>query len=443
MAHKQSATDPKPLAPAEPHADGWKNTMTGLGKKSSDKRQHTHFGASAMIVDQELASMYAGDGIAARIVNVVADDATKNGFTIGGDSDNAITNALIALQAAPKIADALRWARCFGGALIMLETNDGLPLDQPLRPRLTGKPIQVTGLRVYARTRVNINFADLVQDPYSPYFESVEKYRIRKLYGGEFEVHSSRLLVFKGAPCPDIMAETLTFDHRFWGLSVLQKVYTQLGGLGAVLAGVETMGAEFSIGKLKLSNLSRLVAENNYKAIETRMEAIALQKSIIKMVLLGEGEEFVRDNLNGSGLDTIIDRLFRVVSTCAEIPEAVLFGKPQAGLNSNGEEDTRRYYDGVKTTQEYKAQPPLLILAQFINAGLGTIVPIDELTAKWNACWVMSETDTIKNRNVQAQTDKIYIEAGVLNAGEVTENRFANGYSYETSVETMNAAPQE
>lgn len=419
----------------EQKGDAWKNTMTGLGMKRSDKTEHTHFGNTNLLLDTELAALHVGDGIGAAIVDTKAEDATHNGYTITGDPEQILATELDNLKTSQRISEAMIQSRLFGGSVILMDIADGKLWSEPYTP-LMGRPAPLRSLRVYPRTRIRLSYTDIIADPSSQYFEGVELYNIRKLYGGEFQVHASRLVVFRGIPAPDIMAQELTLDHRFWGLSVLQKVYTHLGNLGSMLQGLGIMGQEFSIGKLKLSNLSRLVAENNFKGIETRMEAIALQKSLLKMVLLGEGEDFQRDNLGGTGLDTIVDKLFKAVASASGYPEAILFGKAGGGgLNTNQEEDTRRYYDSVTTLQHVTAQPALKQIAFVANTGLGNIVDPAELSVKWNAPWVMSETQQVQNRKTQMEIDKGYVEMGAYNGNDVAINRFKNGYSYETKIE--------
>jgi hypothetical protein len=54
---------------------------------------------------------------------------------------------------------------------------------------------------------------------------------------------------------------------------------------------------------------------------------------------------------------------------------------------------------------------------------------------KFNPVWVPSLKELIEMRKQQAETDRTYIETGVLGSEEVRKNRFVGGYSFETSVE--------
>lgn len=419
-------------SPGEIHADAWNNIMTGLGRRGQDKNAHLNFKPSAILSDIELCSLYDGEGIAARIVDLLPDDATKNGFEVLGDANGELYPSLSRLKVQSVISRALKWARLFGGALLLIDVENSGELEAPL---VLAKNRTVRKLRVYSRARVFFEQADFSNDPASPYFETPEFYTIYKRWGGQFRVHASRCIPVYGVPSADIV-QSEDFYTTYWGNSIIRRVYTHLGSLGAMLAGLGILGQEFSIGKLKLSNLASLVAQNNWGAIEKRMEAIALQKSLIKSVLLGEGEDFTRDNLGGNGLSDITDKLFQAVATAAGYPVSILFARPGGGLNANQEEDTRRYYDGVAVFQANECHDILYRIAEVQNAGLVFPVPQTELDVKWDAPWVMSETETLANREKQMNIDKGYIELGVYTADDAAR-RFVGGYTYETTIEGL------
>ena len=419
-------------SPGDIKADAWQNIMTGLGRRGQDKSAHLEYGPAPILRDIELANLYDGEGIASRIVDLKPEDATKNGFEVLGDEDSELYPRLTRLNVQTTISRALKWARLFGGALMLIDVENSGDLDKPL---VLSKNRTIRKIRVYSRARVYFEQTDFSKDASSPYFEHPEYYTIYKRWGGQFRVHASRCIPVYGIPSADVI-QSEDFFTTYWGNSIIRRVYSHLGNLGAMLAGLGIMGQEFSIGKLKLSNLSRLVAENNWGAIDKRMEAIALQKSITKTILLGEGEDYNRDNLGGTGLDTITDKLFQAVATASGYPVSILFARPGGGLNANQEEDTRRYYDGVTVLQANECHDILYRLAEIENAGLGFPVPVDDLDVKWDAPWVMSETETLANREKQMNIDRGYIELGVYTANDAAK-RFVGGYTYETSIEGL------
>ena len=112
--------------------------------------------------------------------------------------------------------------------------------------------------------------------------------------------------------------------------------------------------------KYKMSNLEQLVAENNYKAIETRMEAIDEQKSIINGVMLGEGEDCTRENFSFAGPPEINlgpsgDERWRAPT---EYPVTLLFGRSAGGNERHGSGRRRQLQFYVRGLHRRSLPPP-------------------------------------------------------------------------------------
>ena len=81
-----------------------------------------------------LAQMYEDDGILAKIIDMPAEDAAGTGFDLVGISPAAAdyyTAELDRLAWEDAAADAVRWQRLFGGAVIIPIVDDGGGLQAP------------------------------------------------------------------------------------------------------------------------------------------------------------------------------------------------------------------------------------------------------------------------------------------------------------------------
>jgi phage-related protein (TIGR01555 family) len=410
------------------NVDGWLNVFAGLGGRS-DKTEQTCFGEMNTLSDEELTRLWLGEGLGKKIVSSVADDMTRNWFTVEGDSDNEIQKELMRLNAETKINTALKWARLYRGAIVIVGARDGRGLEKPLN---IGRVEGIDWLQVYSAPKVEVQEKDIVKDPASKYFGEVEIFTVRKRNGTEFKVHRSRCLIFKGDPLPDNY-ENFDVDREYWGVSILQSVYRNLKDFGAIYQSVANLMLELIIGKYKLNNLAQLLSENNTQAIYTRMEIINASKSLINGVMLGEGEEYTRDSANITGVPEIMDRFMMLMSAVVEIPVTRLFGRSPAGENATGDADLRGYYDMAESKQGTWLMPPMMDLVSLVNS-YKKAVETDPMI-KFNPVWVPSLKELIEMRKQQAETDRTYIETGVLGSEEVRKNRFVGGYSFETSVE--------
>lgn len=406
--------------------DGWGNIISGLAGRG-DKLTKSTFKSTRILHRTEIAEILAGDGVGARIVKCVPNDMTRNGWTFTGDEDGKLYKALKDLKATSQLTRAMVWARAFGGALVMMDIADGKPIDQPYDPK---SKAPVRGLKVFSSARTIITSTDFSTDPQSPYFEDLERFTIQRLYAEPFQVHASRCLVFKGEPLPDI-PEQLGFDleTRYWGMSVLQQAVLYLAAFGTFYGSLGHLGQEMTIGKYTISNLDNLVAANDWKSIKNRLRIIDEQKSVIHAVLLGKEEKYERDSLTFTGVPEVLDRMMVVISAATGIPVTKFWGRSSAGMNATGEGDSRDYYDMIRADQSNYLEPPLLKLAQTVNLGIGSPVSPEELTVEFDPVWSPTASEQATIQKTVMETDKGYVDAGILDAEQVFNNRFKNGYT--------------
>jgi len=413
--------------------DGWKNIISGIGITNVDKMANMEVATSKTLTEGDLVELYKGEGIANRIVNIVADDAIRNGWEIPNDKDGKLHAAQQKLGVQQIIGNALRWARLFSGSIVLMIFENSGAMDKQLELGGRGK---LKALRVYPSTRVRLNALDYVNDPSSPYFETYEYFTILKKDGGDFRVHASRCLVFHGLQFPDT-TYTSGQDEAFWGMSCLQPCWDSLTSLGATNAVIPVLTQEFSIGTYTLSNLEQILMENDTQALYERLSIMAMSKSVLKAVILGKDESFTRNTLQFTGLPEIIDRLFMMLSGISGIPVSRLFGRGAAGQNATGEEDSRNYYDMVKALQIFEVQPNLLKLISYINESIGSPLKEEDISVDFLPVWEPSQLQLVEMLARQAAADQIYIETGVLSQDEVRQMRFSGSYSFNSSLEDI------
>ena len=75
-----------PAAPQVQHdqfrEDGYFNVLTKYGTQHDSTTQY-QYSAGSMVSDAELADLYVGNGLFASIIDAPANDAMRNGFTLG------------------------------------------------------------------------------------------------------------------------------------------------------------------------------------------------------------------------------------------------------------------------------------------------------------------------------------------------------------------------
>ena len=124
--------------------DGYTNLITGLNSAKTAKKRHTHHRMDGMLPVEELESIFAEDGLAARIVKLLPDDMFREGWEYEFPDIDDIKSAELtdkydavfeAIGAQTKLKMAFYWARLFGGAAVLIGVVDGQTMDKPLNPR--------------------------------------------------------------------------------------------------------------------------------------------------------------------------------------------------------------------------------------------------------------------------------------------------------------------
>lgn len=407
----------------EKRSDSYGNLISGLGKRT-DKTQHTDALRDEILVDEALTTIYMADGLGARIIDVIPDDGTRNGFTVKNDDKGKIQEALAQLNFTGNLCKAWKFSRLYRGAIIAIITEKG-ELDKPI-PVNYGK---VTQLRVYSAARIEILPTDINGDPKNKYFDDVEIFKVRKRDGGYLKIHRDRCLLFEGELVPDYDTSEIDTSQKYWGLSTLQRIYNRLKYYGSVEQGCSNLMEEAVIGKYTLENLSSILAMNNKDALDKilmRLEVMNASKSIINAVLLGKNESYERDSVNFSGVDSMIDRMMMNLSGVSGIPVTKLFGRSPAGMNSTGQSDERNYYDGIRAYLINKVKPEankLISLVGKTEYGKPGDYGIDD----FNSLWELTEKEYAEIQKMRADTYQIYMQNGVLSPDEVREKEFPNG----------------
>lgn len=412
------------------HVDSWYNALVGLGK-SMDKSNKTFFGDFVFMDRNQLSRMYVGDGIGRRIVDIVADDMTREGIEIDMEDEEQkelLEDTLKKLKAEVYFNEALKWERLFGGAVIVIGAMDGQSLDVPL---VIEKARSIEWLKVVDMWDVDLPSSEWDRDPTSATYGQIIRYMCQFRVSGtgridRMMVHNTRVLPFYGENIPKslVMGDQRT---RYWGASTLQSIWEQLANMGGSMQTVVNLIYEFTIGKYKFNNLAEMLAAGNEDKLIKRMQIISMSKSMINGVMLGKDDEYIRESANVFGLSDLIDRIMMLLAGCSSIPVTRLFGRSPAGMNATGESDLSTYYDMVRAKQKTDLQPNL---QKFITM-LATVLkfkgsphfkfnPLRQSTPKEQA-----EIDHLVAQAafVQAQADQIYIMNQVVSPEEIALER--------------------
>lgn len=423
------------------HIDGYSNMLNKYGTKEDVSEQY-RFESGEPVTDIELTIHYEENGLFSKIIDIPAEDAVSSGFSYGindTEIENFINNSLDELDFEEKIATAIKWARLYGGSLVVMMVNDGKELEEPMDwDMIQG----IDELLVFERPLITPDYTSIYQyqptTKQSSKFGMPEFYEISPMYGRTFRVHESRCLLFKNGILPSTSVRT---EYRFFGIPEYVRIHKNLQ---------ETVTSHGNGVKLldraiqaiyKMKHLAELLAtEDGEDKVLARLRIIDMAKGILNSIAIdAEGEDYEYKNITFSGIKDILDSTCNMLSAVTNIPQTKLFGRSPAGENSTGEGDMENYYKFVEKIQKLNLKNnvrTLLDIILIVGKVKGRYQEIPRYQLKFNPLWSLSETEQAavdrtkaETEHIKAQTAQVYVDMQALDASEV-RNRLAESEEF-------------
>ena len=373
----------------------------------------------------ELESIYEGDGLGKKIIDLPIEDMLRCGFEV--EDQEGIEDELKSIDAVPAITRALKWADLFGGSLIVMIVNDGGLLEEPLNENNVR---EVESLRVYDRWQVTRH--KKYTDPADKRFGKTELWMISPVVGGNpYVVHESRCIIVDGIDVPDRVRER----NDGWGNSKLQHIYDQLVKANDShywANGLLERAQQAVHGIPGLTNILRAPGGENL--IRQRVDLVDMSRSVNNAVVIDGEESYAILSTTLSGVPDIIDRLSLALCAVADIPEQLLFGRQMGGLNSNGQSSLESWYAKIGAWQEQRLLPILNRLISILPSSP------EMFDVEFKPLWVPSEKEEAETEERKAKTAEIYVNMGALDPSEV-RREIAGDYEID-NVELMPEGPE-
>lgn len=418
-----------------PHReDGYVNLLNKYGTKQ-DNSEAYKFEREPVIPDMQLTGLYECNGLFSKIIDTPAEEALKHGFDLNLKSDelNAfVEDALDDLEWEEKAATAIKWARLYGGALIVMLIDDGRGLEEPVDWEHIRS---IDELRVYERSIVQPDYASLYQQDYGgkgvgnrvSKFGQPEYYYVSSIYGS-FKVHESRCLVFRNGVLPE---QTSNATYLFWGMPEYVRIRRALretvtAHTDSVKLLERSVQAIYSMKGLA----SLLTTDDGENQVLKRLQLVDTSRGLLNSIAIdSEGEQYDFKTFQFSGVKDVIDATCNMLSALTNIPQTILFGRSPAGMNATGDSDFESYYNFVEKIQRLMLKRNLRTLLDVVfRAGIasGDVAEEPDYKLEFKPLWSLSDTeqaavDQTKAQTalVKAQTAQAYVDMQALDPTEV------------------------
>lgn len=418
-----------------PHReDGYVNLLNKYGTKQ-DNSEAYKFEREPVIPDMQLTGLYEGNGLFSKIIDTPAEEALKHGFDLNLKSDEVnafVEDALDDLEWEEKAATAIKWARLYGGALIVMLIDDGRGLEEPVDWEHIRS---IDELRVYERSIVQPDYASLYQQDYGgkgvgnrvSKFGQPEYYYVSSIYGS-FKVHESRCLAFRNGVLPE---QTSNATYLFWGMPEYVRIRRALretvtAHTDSVKLLERSVQAIYSMKGLA----SLLTTDDGENQVLKRLQLVDTSRGLLNSIAIdSEGEQYDFKTFQFSGVKDVIDATCNMLSALTNIPQTILFGRSPAGMNATGDSDFESYYNFVEKIQRLMLKRNLRTLLDVVfRAGIasGDVTEEPDYKLEFNPLWSLSDTEqaTVDQTKAQtalvkAQTAQAYVDMQALDPTEV------------------------
>lgn len=383
--------------------------LSGAGVPSANAKGRGRYRLNQHDIDD----LYTSSGTAARIVDCVAEEATRAGFTVETDEtfdQIAFKSWWEGIDADSVITQAIIYARQYGGAAIhMLSKTEG----DETQPWRDGE--QIDSLRAVAcvelSPRDEMNF-----DPNE--LGMPEVWNVQPIFGGnDVPVHNSRLLKIFGKPQPVSWRKSGSGSERYFGMSVFQGIveeimdYDDCHAWASLLLKRLQQGVWYGDGIADACETK--AGERSVHRRLALVDGIRSAKSTIAVDK--ENEDYKLLNGNLTGVKDLLTAKASRLTQATGIPAIILSGDTSGGLNNSAEGALSGWEDTISRLQTFQLTG---VVQRLIQTEYKTL-------SKYKIDWNPLAQETAQQRAdriaKEAEADNKYMTGYILTVDEIRD----------------------
>lgn len=401
--------------------DAYSNPPANLGFGANNLSQTAGYIMERFTWDYyTLNILFRNNWIAKAIIEKPANEMLKNGFEIHSELDpdkvTKIMNVYTRTKTNAKFLQCLKWARLYGGCILvpMIEGQDDLskPLDFD-----TIMPDSYKGCFVVDRWSGISPSLEIVDEIDDPDFGKPKYYTIStNNTNTSVKIHHSRIIKMIGRELPywEEMAED------YWGASELEHVYTELRKRDDTSANISFLIFLANIRIFKMKNLGQAITLGDQEGLNRVYQTMQSMNRLMcntGTFAMDQDDDFTTQQYTFTGINDVYESFMLDISGAAEIPVDKLFGRSPTGFNS-GEETLQNYYDTIQEKQETYVREPLERLLKIITMSTLGEIP-DDFELVFSPVRRPSNMEKADLAQKQAQPVLDVYNAGIIGKGTV------------------------
>lgn len=305
-----------------------------------------------------LSLCYVGYGLVQTVIDMPVEDAFRGGIEIETDElDPEEIKELYRFMEENKdleaIKSALKWARLFGGAGLLVETDED-NLRKEFNPeKLTPDSVlRFIDADRWELTLMGTSLVDLSRAgfPQGPDTRNEVPYMYYTV-----PLHRSRVMKIMGKKAPSWVRMQL----QGWGMSELERCLRDINSFVKFQTVIFELidEAKVDIFKIREFNAALASAEGT-QLVQKRIQLNALLKNYKNSTVMDAEDDFDQKQLTFSGLADIYQELRQNLAASLQMPEAKLFGQSSSGFSSG--QDTIENYNAMVESGVRETSKPVV-----------------------------------------------------------------------------------
>lgn len=405
--------------------------MQGNGKANhKDKLTRQVAGVGRKLTHEEITNLYGDSRIVQNIIDIPAEDMTRNWFTLRMKDEQLardIMSKLADLKAKKAFKEMFSYERLRGDGFISLGVTQGTKFDLKDELRLD-KLYSVDYLHAFSSMKVNEFFIN--EDVFDIKYGQLEQLKINRASSHGLQTQTTESLVHVSRL---LHSQTRRMEGEAQGRSLLEPLYDILTVFDTAVWSVGQMLHDFTFKVYKSKDIENLNSQDKQQLsmimdFMFRTEALAM---------IAEDEELTKQGTSVSGIKDLLDFVWDLLSGSARMPKTVIKGQ-ESGTITGAQYDVMNYYARIVADQENEMKPHLERLIRMLlmaEKELGGRINPDKLEWEiaFNPLWNVDAKTDAEIRKIVAETDQIYLLNGILTTDEVRNARFGQ-FGLEESV---------
>jgi len=291
-----------------------------------------------------LSYAYMTFGIIQTFIDQPVEDALRGGVDIETDelSEDDIAllqDVLVELKDYEAIKNAMKWAKLYGGAGLIINTDQDPTTELDMNLVSEQSPLSFIDADRWELT-LNYILEEKVPCPYNYYGQPI---------------HRSRVLKINGKDAPSFIRRRL----QGWGMSELERVIRDFNAYTKNQDVIYELLDEAKQDIWQLENLNtKLATTQGQASIQQRLELANKLKNYSNAIVMDKNDIYDQKQITFGGLAEMQNQNRIGVSGAVRMPMTRLFGMSSAGFNS-GEDDLEVYNCLIESEVRARLREPL------------------------------------------------------------------------------------